>query len=167
MKAYVAVSCVSMHVLTSSTPVFQSRLPEDESSPVRGGTDTVWPKAPVLVAPSISEPPRKQTRWSCLGVRRHELFTGNYENPATKAHEAHISPLRFCSGMSSAVYVIFVFVLFCTKWLWTAVMASSYICRGIVSVLVNIRFKVVTYVTVYRFCAVLEGMFSTMSKQKI
>jgi hypothetical protein len=70
----VAVSCVSIQVFTRSTPVFQSLFPVSESSPTGGGTETGWTRGPVLVAPSISEPPRKHTRWSCLGASRHELI---------------------------------------------------------------------------------------------
>ena len=76
--AYVAVSCVAMQVLISSVPVFQSRLPVSLSWEGRGGMETGWVSAPDVVAPSMSEPPRKQTRWSCFGVRRQELQQGRF-----------------------------------------------------------------------------------------
>lgn len=59
----------------SSTPVFQSLSPDCVSSSDLGGIDTCSTKAPVVVAPNISEPPRKHTRWSCLGVNRQPLGT--------------------------------------------------------------------------------------------
>ena len=59
---YVAVSCVSMQVLISSTPSFQSFWPASVSSLARGGVDTDETIDSVVVAPSIKEPPRKQTR---------------------------------------------------------------------------------------------------------
>jgi hypothetical protein len=71
---YVAVSCVCMQVWMSSTPVFQSLFPFSESSSGLGGTETGCMRAPVRVAPSMREPPRKQTRWSCFGVNRQVLY---------------------------------------------------------------------------------------------
>jgi hypothetical protein len=59
---YVAVSWVSMQVLISSVPSFQSRWPDLVSSLARGGVDTRETIDSVVVAPSIREPPRKQTR---------------------------------------------------------------------------------------------------------
>lgn len=63
----VAVSCVRMQVSISSTPVFQSRSPLAFRCLVCGGIETGWTAAPVVTAPSISEPPKKQIKWSCLG----------------------------------------------------------------------------------------------------
>ena len=68
-----AVSCVWMHVLSNSTPDFQSRKPVLVSSWGLGGIETLLTVVPVFVAPSMREPPRKQTKWSCFGASRHEL----------------------------------------------------------------------------------------------
>ena len=62
-----------MQVSINATPVRQSRLPCSVSSVSRGGIETCRVTAPVVMAPSMRFPPRKHTRWSCLGVNRHEL----------------------------------------------------------------------------------------------
>jgi hypothetical protein len=59
---YVAVSWVSMQVLISSVPRFQSFWPDSVNSLARGGVDTSETIDSIVVAPSIREPPRKQTR---------------------------------------------------------------------------------------------------------
>ena len=59
---YVAVSWVSMQVLISSVPSFQSFWPDSVSSLAKGGVDTDETRLFVVIAPSIREPPRKQTR---------------------------------------------------------------------------------------------------------
>ena len=51
-----------MQVLISSVPSFQSFWPDSVSSLARGGLDTGETMDPVVVAPSIREPPRKQTK---------------------------------------------------------------------------------------------------------
>ena len=68
-----AVLWVSIHVLRSSVPSSQSFCPAGVNCSGRGGTETVPSTASVVVAPSINEPARKQTRWSCLGDNRHVL----------------------------------------------------------------------------------------------
>ena len=70
----VAVSCVPIHVLINSTPDFQSRKPAFVSSWGLGGIETLSTIVPVVVAPSMRDPPRKQTKWSCFGVSRHDLI---------------------------------------------------------------------------------------------
>jgi hypothetical protein len=71
---HVAVSLyVSTHVLMSSKPVIQSRFPVSDSSTAIGGIETGCLCASVATAPSIRDPPRKQTRWSCFGDTPHLL----------------------------------------------------------------------------------------------
>jgi hypothetical protein len=62
IEPYVAVSCVSMQVLISSVPTLQSLWPASVSSLAKGGVDTEETIDSIVVAPSIKEPPRKQTR---------------------------------------------------------------------------------------------------------
>ena len=71
---YVAVSWVSMQVLINSVPSFQSFWPASVNSLARGGVDTDETIDSVVVAPNIREPPRKQTKWSCLGDICHDLL---------------------------------------------------------------------------------------------
>ena len=58
----VAVSCVRMHVSMSSMPVCQSRFPLGVSCAGRGGMETGRATAPLVAAPSMSDPPRKHAR---------------------------------------------------------------------------------------------------------
>ena len=67
-----------MHVCTRPTPLIQSRLPTLVSSLARGGIDTVGPVVPVVTAPSMREPPKKHTRWSCFGTIR-QVLSGSTE----------------------------------------------------------------------------------------
>ena len=72
-STHVAVSCVFKHVRTSSLPVSQSLQASSLSSSFLGGTDTGAVRRAPWTAPSMRDPPKKQTRWSCFGVRRHDL----------------------------------------------------------------------------------------------
>lgn len=80
-----------MQVLMSSKPSFQSFWPDSVSSLARGGTDTGEAIDSVVVAPSIKEPPRKQTRWSCLGNTCHDLLISIREgNLASQSQKVSI-----------------------------------------------------------------------------
>lgn len=85
---------MSTQASMSASPSFQSACASSESSVRSGGTDT-WPLVPVVVAPSINEPPRKQTRWSCFGDTRHALrayYVSVYRNSVTN-EGIHLSVL--------------------------------------------------------------------------
>lgn len=124
--AHVAVLCVSIHVRTSSTPLIQSRVPCAVSSVARGGTDAACSVVPVVTAPSMSEPPKKQTRWSCLGIIRQVLRYWSIKRQWT-SFGADILPCVSRSGRISAVYVSPSSSDFLMRCACTAVMASSYI----------------------------------------
>lgn len=138
MRTYVAVSWVLMQVSMSSAPVFQSRRPCSWSSCRCGGIDEVPETVPAVAAPSMSEPPKKQTKWSCFGVKRQELIMDSRQceflfQEKRLRKSTYISPARFLSGMSSEVYVKWAYWLFLMRCSWTPLIASSYICSRTLS----------------------------------
>ncbi len=60
---------------------------------------------PVVTAPSMREPPKKQARWSCLGETRQFLFTVFIERCRRQSVNTYMAPVLVRSGMSSEVNV--------------------------------------------------------------
>ena len=126
---YVAVPWVSMQVLISSTPSFQSFWPASVNSLARGGVDTDETIGSVVIAPSIREPPRKQTRWSCLSDSFHTLLIVGEATIAAAKRNAYILPS--CRvGISSTVCVSPFLGPFWMRFSWMDCMASLYIFGG-------------------------------------
>ena len=70
----------------------------------------------LCVAPSMSETPRKQTRWSCFGVSRHDLSSSwEWWLEMGREEETNISPSSWCLEMSSDVHV---FALLDEAWVY-------------------------------------------------
>jgi hypothetical protein len=120
---------VSTQVSIRPVPTYQSSESALENSFGLGGIDRR-----ASVTPSRRDPPRKQTRWSCLGFKAHPLIKAqkvrsgsSWEDVSCRA--THVLPSWLRLNESSAVYTNPLAFVRWTSLFLMPVMASSYICR--------------------------------------